>query len=313
MHTFPMGHRRNRRTNDYFSAEDGIEDTIVARLKAQNADLTKITICKRIREMNDSGEMTRRGFNLTRDLPHLERLLDQHPDTKSVIIDPVSAYAGRADTHKNAEMRTEVLDPLSEMAERRGVAVIAITHWNKGSGGSLERISGSIAFPAAARQVWGFTADPEEATRTLMLFGKSNVGPRVAGLRFRISEIDGRATLTWDAGDVDQKLDDVGSERLSRAVDAFSIPTDEIPVMLGAIATLQAQLMMRLTHLSAPAPQASDGDDPMLTVEEVAEKLRCSTKKIYRLAPKVQWARKVGAGWLFSRNGLEKWLARQRV
>jgi putative DNA primase/helicase len=89
------------------------------------------------------------------------------------------------------------------------VAVIAITHWNKGSGGSLERVSGSIAFPAAARQVWGFAADPEDATRTLMLFGKSNVGPRVAGLAFRISEIDGRATLTWEAGDVDKRLDDV--------------------------------------------------------------------------------------------------------
>jgi hypothetical protein len=136
-----------------FSAEDGIQDTIIARLKAQNANLANVTVCKRIREMNESGEMTRRGFNLTRDLPHLERLLDQHPDTKAVIIDPVSAYAGRADTHKNAEMRTEVLDPLSEMAERRELAVVAITHWNKGSGNPLERVSGSIAFPAAARQV----------------------------------------------------------------------------------------------------------------------------------------------------------------
>lgn len=192
-----------------FSAEDDLEDTIVARLIAQKADLTNVTVCRRIREMNESGEMTRRGFNLARDLPHLERLLDTCPDTRLVIIDPVSAYAGRTDTHKNAEMRTEVLDPLSEMASRRSVAVIAITHWNKGSGGSLERVSGSIAFPAAARQVWGFVADPDDAMRTLMLFGKSNVGPRVAGLAFRISEIDGRATLTWEAGDVDQKLDDV--------------------------------------------------------------------------------------------------------
>lgn len=192
-----------------FSAEDGIEDTIIARLKAQNANLANVTVCKRIREMNESGEMIRRGFNLTRDLPYLESLLDQHSDTKAVIIDPVSAYAGRADTHKNAEMRTEVLDPLSEMAERRELAVIAITHWNKGTGNPLERVSGSIAFPAAARQVWGFTADPDDATRTLMLFGKSNLGPRVAGLAFRISEIDGRATLTWEAGDVESKLDDV--------------------------------------------------------------------------------------------------------
>ena len=68
-----------------FSAEDDLEDTIVARLIAQKADLTNVTVCRRIREMNESGEMTRRGFNLARDLPHLERLLDTCPDTRLVI------------------------------------------------------------------------------------------------------------------------------------------------------------------------------------------------------------------------------------
>jgi putative DNA primase/helicase len=192
-----------------FSAEDGMADTIVARLIAQKADRTKIKICKRIREMNDSGETTRRGFNLARDLPHLERLLDTYADTQLIIVDPVSAYTGRTDTHKNAELRSEVLDPLAELAERREVAILAITHWNKGSGNSLERVSGSIAFPAAARQVWGFAPDPDDAMRSLMLFGKSNVGRRVDGLAFRISEVDGRATLAWEAGTVDKRLDEV--------------------------------------------------------------------------------------------------------
>jgi hypothetical protein len=151
----------------------------------------------------------RRGFNLARDLPHLERLLDTYPDTLMVIVDPVSAYSGRTDTHKNAEMRTEVLDPLSELAERRGVTILAISHWNKGNGTPLERVSGSIAFPAAARQVWGFATDPENLTRTLMLFGKSNIGPRMPGLAFGIAKVDGRATLTWESGEVDNKLDEV--------------------------------------------------------------------------------------------------------
>ena len=191
-----------------FSAEDAMEDTIVSRLISQRADRRQILLCKRIREADESGEIVRRGFTLTRDLPHLERLLDAYPDTRLVIIDPVSAYTGRTDTHKNAEMRTEVLDPLSELAERRGVTILAISHWNKGAGNSLERVSGSIAFPAAARQVWGFTADPENPSRTLMLFGKSNVGPRMPGLAFGIAEVDGRVTLTWESGDVDCKLDD---------------------------------------------------------------------------------------------------------
>jgi putative DNA primase/helicase len=245
-----------------FSAEDGIEDTIIARLKAQNANLANVTVCKRIREMNESGEMTRRGFNLTRDLPHLERLIDQHPDTKVVIIDPVSAYAGRADTHKNAEMRTELLDPLSEMAERRGLAVIAITHWNKGGGNPLERVSGSIAFPAAARQVWGFTADPENPGRTLMLFGKSNLGPRVSGLAFRISEVDGRATLAWEAGDVDKRLDDVLRQERGETKDET-----------GKL--VQACELIR--------DMCADGREvPSKELEERAAKLGISTRTVYR-------------------------------
>jgi hypothetical protein len=195
-----------------FSAEDGMADTIVARLIAHGADRTRTKICKRIREMNDSGEMVRRGFNLARDLPHLERLLDQYPNTQLIIIDPISAYGGRTDSYKNAEQRSEVLDPLSELAERRNVAIVAVTHWNKSSNSSsLERVSGSIAFPAAARQVWGFVSDPEDVNRTLMLFGKSNIGPRVSGLAFRIPEPKPgeRTKVIWETGDVNHKLEEV--------------------------------------------------------------------------------------------------------
>jgi RecA-family ATPase len=68
-----------------------------------------------------------------------------------VIIDPVSSYLGKVDSHKNAEVRT-VLEPIVEMASRLRVAVVAVTHFSKGGGTSANhRIIGSIAFVAAAR------------------------------------------------------------------------------------------------------------------------------------------------------------------
>jgi putative DNA primase/helicase len=193
-----------------FSAEDGMADTIIPRLIGLGAKRGRIFIGKRVRELNQSGEITRRGFNLAHDLPKLERMLDQHPETKLVIIDPVSAYMARIDTHKNAEIRSEVLDPLAELAERRDVTIIAVTHFNKGGGGGgLERISGSIAFPAAARIVWGFARDAEDPGKRLMLFGKSNVGPEVSGLAFRITENpDGSPSFEWLAGSVNENLAD---------------------------------------------------------------------------------------------------------
>lgn len=194
-----------------FSAEDSIEDTIVPRLAALGAARGHVMLVRRIREANDAGEITRRSFNLARDLPHLERTLDRNPETRLVVIDPVSAYMGRVDSHKNAEVRSDILDPLAELAERRNVTVLAVTHFNKGTGGnSLERISGSVAFPAAARVVWGFSKDPEDPNRRLMLFGKSNVGPEMPGVAFRIvGRENGRATIEWIAGEVDANLSEV--------------------------------------------------------------------------------------------------------
>jgi excisionase family DNA binding protein len=98
-------------------------------------------------------------------------------------------------------------------------------------------------------------------------------------------------------------------------IDPAAVALCDIPATLAAIAALQTALAARLmtAPAAAPAPQANDGEDSMLTVEEVAAKLRCSTKKIYRLTKKVSFARTVGSGWLFSRAGLEKWLTRQKA
>jgi hypothetical protein len=142
-----------------FSAEDAMADTMIAL----GADRSRISIAKRMREVNPSGEITRRGFNLACDIPQLERALDARPDARLVVVDPISAYMSKVDTHRNAEVRSDVLEPLAELAERREIAVIAVTHLNKGVGGNgLDRVSGSVAFPAAARAVWGFSRDPDD-------------------------------------------------------------------------------------------------------------------------------------------------------
>jgi excisionase family DNA binding protein len=96
--------------------------------------------------------------------------------------------------------------------------------------------------------------------------------------------------------------------------DALTLPVAQIPAAIAAFAAWQSQLAARLLAAPAPAPQANDGEDSMLTVEEVAAKLRCSTKSIYRRAKKLPFAHRNGSrSWLFSEQGLKKWLARQRV
>lgn len=248
-----------------FSAEDGLADTIIPRLLALGAQRGRIWLARRVREADEAGQINRRGFNLAKDLPHIERLLDRYPDVKLIVIDPVSAYLARTDSYKNSELRSEVLDPLSELAERRDVAILAITHFNKGGGSNgLERVSGSIAFPAAARAVWGIARDPEEPSRRLMVSGKSNLGPEVDGLAFRIGPGgDGVVTLQWLDGAIDENLSDL----LRREQEA----------------TREGSMGAKLETAKALwCEMLRDGPRPVVEVETRARELRISESTLKR-------------------------------
>jgi putative DNA primase/helicase len=64
-------------------------------------------------------------------------------------VDPIGAYLGETDSHRDASMRGLLL-PLAAMAERGSTAVVAIAHLNKTrkdtSPKALYRTTGSIAY-----------------------------------------------------------------------------------------------------------------------------------------------------------------------
>jgi putative DNA primase/helicase len=94
---------------------------------------------------------------------------------------------GKADGHGNVETRN-VLEPIAEMADRLRIAVVAVTHLNKGGAGNqgvLERFTGSIAFIDAARAGFAIIGDDENAGRVLFLQVKNNIAPAQRGLAFR--------------------------------------------------------------------------------------------------------------------------------
>ena len=130
------------------SAEDGIADTIVPRLHAAGADLGRVHVISAVREETGG----RRSFSLQTDLSLLEQEVRRLGDVSLIIIDPVSSYMGKTDSHKNAEVRG-VLEPIGEFAERMRVAVLSITHFSKAGASTntkaLHRFIGSIAFIGA--------------------------------------------------------------------------------------------------------------------------------------------------------------------
>jgi hypothetical protein len=83
------------------SAEDGAADTIVPRLMASGADLKRVHVVSAVRK----GTGQHRAVNLQNDLEILERKIAEVGDVALVVIDPVSSYLGKTDSHKNSEVR----------------------------------------------------------------------------------------------------------------------------------------------------------------------------------------------------------------
>ncbi|MBI5864817.1 MAG: AAA family ATPase [Planctomycetes bacterium] len=179
------------------SAEDDPADTIRPRLDAAGADVSRTQLLRAVRRSEKSSESR---FSLDGDLPMLEFAITRTPNAKLVIIDPISAYLGcRVDSYVNSEVRS-LLAPLAELAGRTGVAIVLVTHLSKGGGGkAVYRAMGSLAFAAAARCVWLFAADRQDAKRRLFLSAKSNIAPDTPGMAYTIENGEGGPVVAWSA------------------------------------------------------------------------------------------------------------------
>lgn len=172
-----------------WSGEDDIGDTLKPRLIAAGADLDRVQF---VQGVEDHGEQY--AFDPARDVPMLAAALAGVDDVRMIVIDPlVSAVSG--DSHKNAEVRRS-LAPLVDLAQRMDAALVGVTHYSKGTQGRepLERVSGSLAFGALARLVFGTVKQKAEegdaSNRYLLARVKSNIGPDGGGFAYAFEQTD---------------------------------------------------------------------------------------------------------------------------
>ena len=198
------------------SAEDGAEDTIVPRLNAVSADLEHIHIVHAVK----LDEKKERAFDLTKDVEQLRHTVKRIDNVRLIVVDPISAYMGKTDSHRNAEVRA-ALTPAVEFAEEIGACLLCVTHLNKGgTGNALSRITGSIAFIAAARASFLVSRDNDDPDRRLMLPLKNNLAKDTHGFGYRIEEhnLSGIETsnVTWEKDSVDLTAEEVLSDHVGR-------------------------------------------------------------------------------------------------
>lgn len=190
-------------------AEDGLADTVRPRLDAAGADVRRIAALEGIAVTDpESGDRFVSPVTLA-DVEMIGRAICDIPGCALVVIDPVSAFLGEADSHNNAEVRA-ALSPLTALAERTGVAIVMVTHLRKGEGAAIYRAMGSLGFAAASRSAWVVSKDDGDSTgrRRLLLSLKANLAPDVAGLAFTIEDRGSGPCVSWCDGSVDISADD---------------------------------------------------------------------------------------------------------
>ena len=216
------------------SAEDDHADTIRPRLDAAGANPHKVYFLESICNINKKGELIRRSFSLKRDVTAIEKELEQRPQTRLIVVDPISAYLDGTDSHNNSDIRS-LLSPLSELANKKKVAVVIITHLNKGSGqgSAMYRATGSLAFVAAARAVFIVTRDQDDSDRRLFLPIKNNLGTDREGFAYRVIQADNGAPIVdWEDRAVTISADDalaaLSNEHKTKRQDAISFLKREL-------------------------------------------------------------------------------------
>jgi len=171
-----------------WSGEDGASVS-AARLAAAGADMRRVHFIDGV-SGTDGGE-----FDPARDMELLEATMEKMEAPRLLILDPiVSAVAG--DSHKGAEVRRS-LQPVVALAQRRGCAVLGITHFSKGTSGRdpVERVTGSIAFAALARLVLvaaKVKAEPGDdgGVRRVLMRAKSNISPDDGGFAYSLERVE---------------------------------------------------------------------------------------------------------------------------
>ena len=213
------------------SDEDNAADTIRPRLEAAGADPDSIHILRAVAPQGEGARL----LNLQLDLAGLTAFLAAHPQVRLVCLDPLTAYLGESDSHRQAAMRA-LLQPLGDLAARAGVAIVAVLHHNKAGGraSAIHRVSGSHAFVAIARASFLVTKDPADPDRRLLLPSKNNLGHDTRGYAYRlVSGHNGAPCIAWEPHHVTITAD----QALSGAV-----PVEPHPEQSEAVAWLRELL-----------------------------------------------------------------------
>jgi hypothetical protein len=168
----------------YVTSEGVPEMILVPRLKAAGADLEKIEIIEGVYLRKDHFSM----FDITANLPLIERRARDFPDLKLIIFDPIASFLPERINPSQQNAVRQAMDKISELAYKLGIAVPTVMHFNKGNGlKMIHKTSGSVQFEAAVKMSWSVVRREDDARNVRILVPqKSNITGGYKSLSFSI-------------------------------------------------------------------------------------------------------------------------------
>ncbi|CED92177.1 MULTISPECIES: AAA family ATPase [Actinomyces] len=174
--TLPGAYRGQARRVLYVAVEDSWEYTLVPRLMAAGADLSKVG---RVQVQEAFGEEV--TMSLPRDNTALEEAIAAN-DVALVVVDPLMSLLGDGLSASRSREVRRMLDPLVRIADRTGSVVLGIAHHNKGAHTDpIMAVSESKAFTDVPRSVFAFARDDGNDCRVVSQT-KNSLGRDAASL-----------------------------------------------------------------------------------------------------------------------------------
>jgi archaellum biogenesis ATPase FlaH len=273
------------------SAEDGVADTIRPRIDAMGGDASKIWVIEAVR----IGK-AQRSFSLDQDIARLREVVKRY-DARIVIIDPLTAYMGKADTWKDAEVR-RILTPLAELAASERVAVIGVMHPSKAEQQkAVYRASGSIAFVAVPRVAYLVAEDPQEPERCLVATIKCNIAEKPSTVAYHFESAGAVARVVWDMTPVP-----LSAQHL---VGGLALPSGDSPELERAKDFLRDVLTQAPMLTSEVLRKAKGPGISPRTLERAKKELGIESRRVDGLGGDGAWVWALAGGSLpeGSRNG----------
>lgn len=215
------------------STEDSLADIVRPRLDAAGADHSRITAVTSVRRNVLSPlPLPLRAACLLPGLVHLETAIQNTPDCRLVLIDPLARSFDQTAHSSHADTRA-VIEPLAELAERCHVAVLAVHQAARTARGfAVQKMLAQLS-PGAARTAWALVPAADSPDRRFFLPVKNTVSQLSSPLACSITRRQHQQapTVLWE-----QQPPDIPAELDIRRIATYEDHCDAADWLRDALA-----------------------------------------------------------------------------